>query len=50
LPESSPDEKDAKIREPIEIRVLPDEITVSSYPGLDRSVSIKELRLWLPTA
>jgi ATP-dependent DNA helicase RecG len=33
-----------EIREPIEVRVLPDEITVSSYPGLDRSVSIKELR------
>ena len=33
-----------EIREPIEVRVLPDEITVSSYPGLDRSVSIKELQ------
>ena len=33
-----------EIREPIEIRVLPDEITVTSYPGLDRSVSIKELQ------
>lgn len=44
MPESSLDEKDAKIREPIEVRVLPDEINVASYPGLDRSVSIKELR------
>ena len=26
------------------LRVLPDEITVASYPGLDRSVSIKELQ------
>jgi len=33
-----------EIREPIEVRVLPDEITVSSYPGLDRSVNIKELQ------
>ncbi len=33
-----------EIREPIEVRVLPDEITVSSYPGLDRSASIKELQ------
>jgi len=33
-----------EIREPIEVRVLPDVITVSSYPGLDRSVNIKELQ------
>jgi ATP-dependent DNA helicase RecG len=33
-----------EVREPIEVRVLPDEITVSSYPGLDRSASIKELQ------
>ena len=33
-----------EIREPIEVRVLPNEITVASYPGLDRSVSIKELQ------
>jgi ATP-dependent DNA helicase RecG len=33
-----------EIREPIEVRVLPQEITVASYPGLDRSVSIKELQ------
>ena len=33
-----------EIREPIEVRVLPDEITVASYPGLDRSVNIKELQ------
>jgi ATP-dependent DNA helicase RecG len=32
-----------EIREPIEVRVLPDEITVASYPGLDHSVSMKEL-------
>ncbi|MFZ0826566.1 MAG: hypothetical protein WAO02_04005 [Verrucomicrobiia bacterium] len=32
MPESSSDEKDAKFWEPIEVRVLPDEITVSSYP------------------
>ena len=30
-----------EIREPIEVRVLPDEITVASYPGLDRSVSMR---------
>ena len=33
-----------EIREPIEVRVLPDEITVASYPGLDRSINIKELQ------
>ena len=29
-----------EIREPIEVRVLPYEITVASYPGLDRSINI----------
>jgi ATP-dependent DNA helicase RecG len=33
-----------EIRETIEVRVLPDEITVASYPGLDRSINIKELQ------
>ncbi len=30
-------------REPIEVRVLPDSITITSYPGPDRSVKIEDL-------
>ncbi len=33
-----------EIREPIEVRILPDGVTIASYPGPDRSVSIDELR------
>lgn len=32
-----------KEREPIEVRVLPDHITITSYPGPDRSISIADL-------
>ena len=32
-----------KIREPIEVRVLPDSITVVSYPGPDRSIRLEDL-------
>ena len=31
-----------KIREPIEVRVLPDSITVVSYPGPDRSIRLAD--------
>jgi ATP-dependent DNA helicase RecG len=30
-------------REPIEARILPDHITITSYPGADRSISIEDL-------
>lgn len=30
-------------REPIEVRVLPDQITITSYPGADRSISLGDL-------
>jgi predicted HTH transcriptional regulator len=30
-------------REPIEVRILPDHITITSYPGADRSISLEEL-------
>lgn len=30
-------------REPIEVRVLPDQITVTSYPGADNSISLRDL-------
>ncbi len=30
-------------REPVEVRVLPDHITITSYPGPDRSISIIDL-------
>lgn len=30
-------------REPIEVRVLPDHITIASYPGPDRSITVAEL-------
>jgi hypothetical protein len=33
-----------EIREPIVVRVLPDEVTVASYPGLDRSINIAQLQ------
>lgn len=32
------------VREPIEVRVLPDRIEVLSYPGADRSISIEGLK------
>ncbi len=32
-----------EIREPIEMRVLPECITITSYPGPDRSISLKDL-------
>lgn len=32
------------VREPIEVRVLPDTIEILSYPGADRSISIEGLR------
>lgn len=33
-----------ELREPIEVRVLPDHITISSYPGPDRSISLSDLK------
>jgi ATP-dependent DNA helicase RecG len=33
-----------EIREPIEVRVLPDHITITSYPGPDRSISLSNLK------
>lgn len=30
-------------REPVEIRILPEEITITSYPGADRSISLEDL-------
>jgi ATP-dependent DNA helicase RecG len=30
-------------REPIEVRILPDHITITSYPGVDRSISLDDL-------
>ncbi len=32
-----------ELREPIEVRILPDRITVTSYPGPDRSISLEDL-------
>ena len=32
-----------EIREPIEIKILPDKISISSFPGPDRSISDKDL-------
>ena len=32
-----------ELREPIEVRILPDRITVTSYPGPDRSISLDDL-------
>lgn len=32
-----------EIREPIEVRVLPECITITSYPGPDRSISLRDL-------
>lgn len=34
------------VREPIEVRVLPDKIEILSYPGADRSISIEGLRTY----
>ena len=33
-----------EIREPIEVRILPDSITISSFPGPDRSIRKKDMR------
>ena len=33
-----------EIREPIEVRILPDGVTIASYPGPDRSVNLDDLR------
>ncbi|MBW1727066.1 MAG: transcriptional regulator, partial [Deltaproteobacteria bacterium] len=33
-----------EIREPIEVRILPDRITISSFPGPDRSIRKKDMR------
>ena len=32
-----------EVREPIEVRILPDRITIASYPGPDRSIKIESL-------
>ena len=32
-----------EVREPIEVRILPDRITIASYPGPDRSIRIESL-------
>ena len=32
-----------EVREPIEVRVLPDHLTITSYPGPDRSISLNEM-------
>ena len=37
-------------REPIEVRVLPDEILIQSFPGPDRSIRMDELRAGRPVA
>ena len=33
-----------EIREPIEVRILPDHVTITSYPGLDRSIKLSDLQ------
>jgi len=33
-----------EIREPIEVRILPDCVTIASYPGPDRSVNLEDLQ------
>ncbi len=33
-----------EIREPVEVRILPDSLMISSFPGLDRSISDQDLR------
>jgi ATP-dependent DNA helicase RecG len=33
-----------EIREPIEVRILPDRISISSFPGPDRSIHKKDMR------
>ena len=33
-----------EIREPIEVRILPDCVTIANYPGPDRSVNLDDLR------
>ena len=32
-----------ELREPIEVRILPDHVTITSYPGPDRSISLDDL-------
>ena len=37
--------RDYEVREPIEVRILPDRITIASYPGPDRSIKIEALAI-----
>src|SRR5262249_23559557 len=37
--------RDYQIREPIEIRIMPNEISIASYPGPDRSITLESLKL-----
>ena len=33
-----------EIREPVEVRILPDVVTIASYPGPDRSIDLEDLQ------
>ncbi len=33
-----------EIREPVEVRILPDHVTITSYPGPDRSIKLSDLQ------
>ncbi|MBU4212303.1 MAG: hypothetical protein KKD33_06945, partial [Verrucomicrobia bacterium] len=32
------------VREPVEVRILPDEVIITSYPGPDRSIRLADLK------
>ncbi|MCK4467153.1 MAG: hypothetical protein KAU60_02250, partial [Desulfobacterales bacterium] len=34
-----------EIREPVEVRILPDHVTITSYPGPDRSIKLSDLQI-----
>ena len=34
-----------EIREPVEVRITPEELIVLSFPGPDRSISIEDLKM-----
>ena len=36
--------RDYEIREPIEVRILQDHITITSYPGPDKSIALEKMR------
>ena len=44
IPAGQLDSMQKKILQPIEVRILPDHVTITSYPGPDRSIKLSDLQ------